>query len=148
MGLFSQDLLPLGAEAPGFDAVDDAGAPVSLAGLRGRHVVLVFYPGDDTPTCTRQLCDIRDSFEALERTGAAVYGVNPFGEKSHAAFRAKFKFPFPLIVDRGMRIMRAYRCGRLIVTRTVYVISPEGRIVFAERGKPGVEAYLPLLSLR
>jgi peroxiredoxin Q/BCP len=148
MGLFRQDLLPLGVEAPLFEAQDDSGAAVRLADLRGRFVVLVFYPADGTPTCTRQLCELRDSHEPLRAAGAAVYGVNPLSARSHAAFRTKHGFPFPLIVDEGRRIAHAYRCGRLLVTRTVYVISPEGRIVFAARGAPPVEAYLPLLSRR
>lgn len=148
MGLFRQELLPVGAEAPLFEARDDSGAAVRLADLRGRFVVLVFYPADGTPICTRQLCALRDSYEPLRTAGAAVYGVNPLSARSHAAFRAKHDFPFPLIVDEGRRIAHAYRCGRLLVTRTVYVISPEGRIVFAERGAPPAEAYLPLLSRR
>lgn len=94
------------------------------------------------------MCSLRDSHESLARAGAAVYGVNPWSAASHAAFRARHRFPFPLIVDRGRRIAHAYRCGRLLVTRTVYVISPEGRIVFGERGAPPAEAYLPLLSRR
>jgi peroxiredoxin Q/BCP len=148
MSLFSQDPLPVGSEAPLFEAVDDAGAVVSLAAHRGRPVVLLFYPGDDTPTCTRQLCALRDSYEPLVNAGAAVFGVNPRSAKSHRAFRQKYGFQFPLIVDEGRRIAHAYRCGRLIVTRTVYAISTEGRIVFAGRGQPAVRDYLPLLSLR
>jgi peroxiredoxin Q/BCP len=148
MGFLAGDPLPVGAEAPLFEALDDSGAPVRLADLRGRPVVLLFYPGDDTPTCTRQLCELRDSYGELSASGAAVFGVNPFGTRSHAAFRAKFSFPFPLIVDAGRRIMRAYRCGRFIVARTVYVVGADGRIAFAQRGEAPVSAYLPLLSLR
>lgn len=148
MGIFGSDPLPVGAQAPLFEARDESGGAVRLADLRGRPVVLLFYPGDDTPVCTRQLCELRDEWAALKASGAAVYGVNPFSAKSHAAFRAKHRFPFPLIVDEGRRLMKAYRCGRLIVTRTLYVISADGRIAFAQRGQPRVADYLPLLSLR
>ncbi len=148
MGLLAGDPLPVGAEAPLFEARDDTGALVRLADLRGRPVVLLFYPGDGTPKCTRQLCELRDSYGPLSASGAAVFGVNPFGARSHAAFRAKFSFPFPLLVDEGRRIMRAYRCGRFIVARTVYVVGADGRIAFAQRGEAPVSAYLPLLSLR
>jgi peroxiredoxin Q/BCP len=84
----------------------------------------------------------------LASAGAVVYGVNPSSGQSHRAFREKHGFPFPLIVDEGRRIAHAYRCGRFIVTRTVYVISAGGKIAFAGRGQPPVGAYLPLLSLR
>lgn len=148
MGLLAGDLLPVGSEAPLFEARDDSGKLVRLADLRGQPVVLLFYPGDDTPTCTKQLCELRDGYSLLRENSAAVFGVNPFSAKSHAAFRLKHSFPFPLIVDEGRRIMRAYKCGRWIVARTVYVIGAGGRIVFAQRGQPPVSAYLPLLSLR
>jgi peroxiredoxin Q/BCP len=107
-----------------------------LESLRGRFAVLVFYPGDDTPVCTKQLCAIRDDWAAFKRLGAAVFGINGQGPDSHGQFAAKFKLPFPLLVDRGWRTCRAYRAGWGIVFRTVYVVNPAGRIVFAKRGRP------------
>jgi thioredoxin-dependent peroxiredoxin len=128
--------LPPGTPAPDFTAPDDAGATVSLSALRGRNVVLVFYPGDDTPGCTKQLCDFRDRWEGLRSQGILVYGVNPQSAAKHVRFRNKFSFPFPLLVDQGRAIAKLYRCDGLIVTRTVYLIGPDGVIRFAQRGMP------------
>jgi peroxiredoxin Q/BCP len=133
--LFS-DPLPVGTAAPDFTLADDAGKKVTLSKLRGRSVVLVFYPGDDTPGCTKQLCQFRDDWsEALAR-GAEVFGVNPGNAGSHVKFRQKFHFPFPLLVDRGQTVATLYHCNGLIVKRTVYLVGPDGKIRFARRGMP------------
>lgn len=135
-----------GAVAPPFSLPDENGRTITLAGLRGKHVVLVFYPGDDTPTCTKQLCEIRDDWAEFRRLGAAVYGVNGFGANSHGKFVAKFQFPFPLLVDRGWSMARAYHAGWGVVRRTVYVIGPDGRIVYGKRGKPPVAEILAAIE--
>jgi len=133
--LFS-DPLPVGAAAPDFTLVDDAGHSVTLSKLRGRSVVLVFYPADETPGCTKQLCQFRDDWsEALAR-GVEVFGVNPGSAESHVKFRQKFHFPFPLLVDRGQRVATLYHCNGVIVKRTVYLVGPDGKIRFARRGMP------------
>jgi len=128
--------LPLGSAAPDFSAVDESGRTVTLAALRGRNVVLVFYPGDDTPGCTKQLCEFRDGWGQAAARGIEVFGVNPAGAAKHERFRRKFGFPFPLLVDRGQRIAKLYRANGLIVKRTVYLIGPDGAIRFAQRGMP------------
>ncbi|HLK50427.1 MAG TPA: peroxiredoxin [Bryobacteraceae bacterium] len=133
--LFS-DPLPAGTAAPEFTLPDDAGRPVALSGLRGRGVVLVFYPGDDTPGCTKQLCEFRDSWEAVRKRGVEVFGVNPQSPDSHGKFRQKYHFPFPLLVDRGQKVAALYHANGLIVKRTVYLIGPDGVIRFARRGMP------------
>ena len=133
--LFS-DPLPAGTTAPEFTLPDDAGRPVALSGLRGRGVVLVFYPGDDTPGCTKQLCEFRDSWDAVRQRGVEVYGVNPQSPTSHGKFRQKYHFPFPLLVDRGQKVAALYHANGLIVKRTVYLIGPDGVIRFARRGMP------------
>ena len=133
--LFS-DPLPVGAAAPEFTLPDDAGRPVALTGLRGRGVVLVFYPGDDTPGCTKQLCQFRDSWDAARQRGVEVFGVNPQSPASHGKFRQKYHFPFPLLVDRGQKVAALYHANGLIVKRTVYLIGPDGVIRFARRGMP------------
>lgn len=139
--LFS-DPLPVGSPAPGFTLPDEQGNLVSLENLRGRNVVLVWYPGDDTPVCRAQLCEFRDRWEQLQALGIAVYGVNPAGESSHRRFRDKYQFPFPLLVDRGQKVGRLYRTSGLFVRRTVYLIGKDGRIRYAKRGKPPVEELL------
>ena len=128
--------LAVGEPAPDFALPDENERTVTLAQLHGKPVVLVFYPGDDTPVCTKQLCEIRDDWPAFRKLGAAVYGVNGQGTNSHGKFVAKYKFPFPLLVDGGWEMCRAYKCGWGVVRRTVYVIGPDGRIAYAKRGKP------------
>jgi thioredoxin-dependent peroxiredoxin len=134
--------LAVGTEAPAYRLADQSGGVVDLAELRGRPVVLVFYPGDDTAICTKQLCEIRDDWGQLSRLGAAVYGVNGQGPGAHAKFAAKYQFPFPLLVDSGWEMCRAYQCGWGLVRRTVYVIGPDGRIAYAKRGKPSTAEIL------
>ena len=99
-------------------------------------MVLVFYPGDDTPGCTKQLCEFRDGWEAAKARGVEVFGVNPQSAQSHLKFREKFHLPFPLLVDRGRKVAALYHANGLIVKRTVYLIGPDGVIRFARRGKP------------
>jgi peroxiredoxin Q/BCP len=133
--LFS-DPLPVGSPAPEFSLLDDAGGPVTLSALRGHYVALVFYPGDDTPGCTKQLCEFRDSWEAVRARGIQVFGVNPQNARSHARFREKFHLPFPLLVDEGRKVAALYQADGLIVKRTVYLIGPDGVIRLARRGMP------------
>lgn len=133
--LFS-DPLPVGSPAPEFSLLDDAGRTVKLSGLRGRNVALVFYPGDDTPGCTKQLCEFRDSWEAVHTRGIEVFGVNPRNARSHIRFREKYRFPFPLLVDEGRKVAALYHAGGPIVKRTVYLIGSDGVIRLARRGMP------------
>jgi peroxiredoxin Q/BCP len=139
--LFS-DPLPVGTRAPEFSLADDAGHTVSLSALRGKSVVLVFYPGDDTPGCTKQLCQFRDDWSEAQARGVEVFGVNPQSAGSHQKFQARYEFPFPLLVDEGKRVASLYRAGGLIVRRTVYLIGPDGVIRYARRGKPPVSEVL------
>ena len=133
--LFS-DPLPVGAEAPDFSVSDDTGRTVTLSGLRGRCVVLVFYPGDDTPGCTKQLCLFRDDWSQATSRGVVVFGVYPQNARHHADFRKKFQFPFPLLVDERQKVAEAYHANGLMVKRTVYLIGRDGKILFARRGMP------------
>jgi peroxiredoxin Q/BCP len=133
--LFS-DPLAVGSDAPDFSLLDDSGHTVSLSALRGSYVVLVFYPGDDTPGCTKQLCQFRDNWAQAAAKGVEVFGVNPQNPRRHADFRRKFSFPFPLLVDEGQKVAQAYHANGLIVKRTVYLIGRNGKILFARRGMP------------
>jgi thioredoxin-dependent peroxiredoxin len=128
--------LPVGTPAPDFTLPDQGGRPVTLSGLRGKNVVLIFYPGDETTVCRKQLCEFRDSWQTVEGRNTVVFGVNPQSEKSHANFHANQKFPFPLLVDRGQKVGALYLTAGLIVRRTVYLIGPDGRIRFSKRGTP------------
>ncbi len=133
--LFS-DPLPAGTPAPDFTLPDEKGEPVSLRSLRGRNVVLIWYPGDDTSVCTKQLCEFRDTWETAKRLNTAVYGVNPWSAERHRKFRDKFHFPCPLLVDEGQKVGELYNTRGLIVKRTVYLIGKDGVIKYGKRGKP------------
>lgn len=133
--LFS-DPLPVGSPAPDFTLPDDQGNLVSLSSLRGRNVVLVFYPRDETTVCTQQLCEFRDAWADVKAKNAVVFGVNPQDAQSHAKFRANRNYPFPLLTDKGQKVGEAYGAKGLIVRRTVYLIGPDGVIRYGKRGKP------------
>ncbi len=144
----TDEMLPIGAKAPSFEALDNEGNKVRSGDFLGKkNVVLVFYPGDDTPGCTQQLCTIRDDWERFTGKDVAVFGVNPAGVDSKAAFSNKYTFPFPLLADTEGEMVRKYGCrGPLgVVTRTVYGIDKEGKIAFAERGMPSTKKILEAL---
>lgn len=139
--LFSEPLA-VGEVAPDFALRDQEGNPVALSALRGRNVVLVFYPADETTLCTQQLCEFRDGWAQVEAKDTVVFGINPASEGKHARFRANHGFPFPLLADPGQRVGASYRTKGLIVKRTVYLIGKSGKIRYAKRGKPAPEEVL------
>lgn len=139
--LFSEPLA-VGESAPDFSLPDQDGKIESLRDLRGRSVVLVFYPGDDTTVCRAQLCELRDRWAQAAAKNTLVFGVNPQNAASHGRFREKSKLPFPLLVDQGQKVGKLYRTSGLIVKRTVYLIGPDGVIRFARRGKPNADEVL------
>lgn len=144
----AEELLPIGAEAPEFDANTTDGGRVSLEHFRGKKsVLLMFYPKDDTPGCTRQMCSARDERDEYEEAGIRRFGVNPGTMDSHRKFADKYMLDFPLIVDEGSRIAAAY--GVLKdnggVARATYVIGPDGRIAYAAPGAHGVDEILGAL---
>ena len=130
-------MLTPGAIAPDFTLPDADGTPVTLSELRGRAVVIYFYPKDDTPGCTTQACDIRDAWAEFEDLGAVVLGVSPDDEKSHAKFRAKYDLPHTLLADSDRTVLRAYGAwgpktmyGRTSdgVTRSTVLVAPDGTV--------------------
>ncbi len=125
-----------GDSAPTFELEDDRGETVQLDALRGKWVVLYWYPKDDTPGCTTEACEIRDNW-ALISAEAALFGVSPDSVKSHQKFRDKFSLPFPLLADDGHRVSELYGVwgpktfmGReyMGVDRTTFIIAPDGKI--------------------
>ena len=133
--------LSTGDAAPDFTTTTDTGEILSLSDLRGKKVVLYFYPKDDTPGCTKQACGFRDSYADFEAHGALVFGVSPQGEGSHAKFRAKYDLPFTLLVDEDHKIAETYGVwgekkmyGRSYMgaTRSHFVIDEAGTIVDAQ----------------
>jgi len=130
-------MLKVGDEAPDFELEADDGSRVRLSGLRGRTVVLYFYPKDNTPGCTKEACSFRDSWAAVRAKGAAVLGVSPDPAGRHAKFKAKYELPFTLLADADKAVMKAYGAfgkktmyGKLIegVIRSTFVIDPDGRV--------------------
>jgi peroxiredoxin Q/BCP len=129
--------LDVGSEAPDFFLSDQDGRAVKLSDFRGKkNVVLVFYPGDDTGTCTKQFCEFRDDYTALSGKDTIVFGVNPQTAESHRRFIAKRNYPFSLLVDSGQTVAQEYHASGLIVKRTVYLVGKSGIVRFAQRGKP------------
>ena len=131
-----------GDTAPDFTARASDGAVINLAALtKNSRVVLVFYPGDNTPVCTSQLCAFRDSMSDLKSLDCTVLGVNPAGESKHSAFISKYNFPFPLVVDERGEIARRYGCRAMfgLIVRTVFVIDTNGKVIYAKRGNPPVK---------
>jgi thioredoxin-dependent peroxiredoxin len=116
---------------------------VRLSELRGRPVVLYFYPKDDTPGCTTQACDIRDEWPAFRQAGAVVLGVSPDDTASHRAFAAKYGLPFTLLSDPDHQVAESYGVwaeksmfGRRVwgIDRSTFVIDEQGTIRAALRG--------------
>lgn len=122
----------VGDPAPDFSLPANDGRTYSLAQFRGkRHVVLVFYPGDDTPTCTAQLCDYRDGWDEFQKLDAVILGVSTNDMAAHRKFAEKFAFPFPLLEDPDRVLCKAYGVLMLggllpVANRAVFIIDKQG----------------------
>ena len=147
-----------GKPAPDFELKADTGELVKLSGLRGKQVVLYFYPKDDTPGCTTQACGIRDAYGEFEQAGAVVLGVSPDDERSHVKFKEKFDLPFTLLADEEHQVAEAYGVwvekkylGRTYmgVDRSTFVIGEDGNVKkVMHKVKPGTHADDVLATLR
>jgi thioredoxin-dependent peroxiredoxin len=127
---FAQELLAVGTPAPTFTVQAHDGKTVDLAKLRGKNVVLYFYPKDDTPGCTKQACEFRDAWGKLEKAGVVVLGVSTQDNTSHKAFAEKYKLPFPLLPDEKGELAGKYKVpmnnGK--AARVTYLIGKDGKI--------------------
>ena len=130
-------MLRTGDKAPDFTATTDGGETVKLKDLRGKKVVLYFYPKDNTPGCTQEACDFRDSIARFRRKGVVVLGVSPDSVGSHEKFKAKFDLPFALLADEDREIAEAYGVWReksmygrkyMGIVRSTFVIDEKGKI--------------------
>ena len=126
-----------GKSAPSFSLPSTDGKEISLKELAGKKVVLYFYPKDDTPGCTQEACDFRDSIKQFQKQGATVLGVSPDPVKKHDKFREKYKLPFTLLSDESKEMLQKYGVwkeksmyGRkyMGVERTTVIIDKEGKI--------------------
>lgn len=135
-----------GHKAPDFNLPASNGVNISLKNLKGKDVVVYFYPKDDTPGCTTEACGLRDSFKEIEKLNAVILGVSPDSIKSHEKFIGKFQLPFPLLADEDKKMCRDYGVwveksmyGKkyMGVARTTFIINKEGRIAkIFEKVKP------------
>jgi peroxiredoxin Q/BCP len=96
------------AAAPDFTVATDTGTQLRLSSLRGRNVVLYFYPKDDTPGCTVEACELRDAFPRFAQSNAVILGVSPDSVASHQKFKTKFELPFTLLADTDHAIAESY----------------------------------------
>ena len=101
-------MLKTGDKAPDFVGTDDYGKRFRLKDFRGKKIVLYFYPKDNTPGCTQEACDFRDSISSFKNKGVVVLGVSPDRVSSHQKFKIKFSLPFPLLSDEDHKIAEAY----------------------------------------
>jgi peroxiredoxin Q/BCP len=144
-------------KAPEFILQDENGKEISLKGLRGKVVVLYFYPRADTPGCTIEACEFRDTYKQMQKTGAVLLGISPDTPKAQKKFQEKFKLPFSLLADADKKIADAFGVlqeknmyGKKVIgiVRTTFIIGPDGKIqhifpkVKAEGHAGEVLAYL------
>jgi thioredoxin-dependent peroxiredoxin len=147
-----------GKPAPDFELRSDSGETVKLSDLKGKQVVVYFYPKDDTPGCTAQACGIRDVYGEFQREGAVVLGISPDDEASHVKFRDKYSLPFTLLADEGHHVADEYGvwtekryAGRTYmgVERSTFVIGEDGNVKKVMRKvKPDTHADDVLATLR
>jgi peroxiredoxin Q/BCP len=147
-----------GKPAPDFELPSDSGENIKLSDLRGKQVVVYFYPKDDTPGCTTQACGIRDAYGEFEREGAVVLGISPDDESSHGKFKDKYNLPFTLLADEGHHVADEYGAwgeksyaGRKYqgIQRSTVVVAEDGTVKKVMRNvKPATHADDVLAVLR
>ncbi len=141
----------VGDAAPDFTLSDQNGNSVHLADFRGsKKVVLIFYPADDTPGCTAQLCAARDDRDRYEQAGAAVFGVNQAGAESHQQFVSKYQLTTPLLVDHDLKVAQEYGAvadSGLHIKRSVVGINEAGKVVYHVQGLPSTDEILAALAV-
>jgi len=129
--------LTVGAKAPVFSLKNQDGQVVALRDLKGTHVVLYFYPKDDTPGCTKEACGFRDAMSRITRSGGMIIGISLDGAESHRKFISKYGLPFPLLSDEDATVSKKYGVykqknmyGKKYwgIERSTFVIDPEGRL--------------------
>jgi peroxiredoxin Q/BCP len=136
-------LLKEGDAAPALVATASNGAKVDLAALKGKHVVVYFYPKDDTPGCTKEACAFRDAWSKLDKGNVQVIGVSVDDNESHKKFAEKFKLPFPLVADPDQKICKSFGVpvSSGYASRVSFLVGPDGKIKKVDpKVDPGVHA--------
>jgi peroxiredoxin Q/BCP len=124
-----------GSAAPDFALPDGDGVMWRLSDQRGKVIVLLFYPGDETPICTRQMCSVRDRWEDYTATGAEVVGISTNSVESHKAFAEHHELPLRLLADTDRKVADKYGAQSMIpgkVARSVFVINAQGVITYRD----------------
>lgn len=141
-----------GDDAPDFALADEYGAVVTLSQLRGKRVVVYFYPKDDTPGCTLQACGFRDVYPEIQERNAVVLGISCDTERSHQDFKTKYDLPFTLLVDADHKVAEAYGAWdevRGFPRRSHFVIDEQGKLADVQLGVPASSSVqLALEALR
>lgn len=116
----------LNTQAPDFKLLDDEAVPRQLKEWAGKKVLMVFYPGDNTPVCTSQLCDYRDGISDFQDLDVQVLGISGDSVASHKKFKAKHKLPFPLLSDHKLKVAAQWGCkGMLGMKRAVFLLDEQ-----------------------
>jgi thioredoxin-dependent peroxiredoxin len=130
-------MLKEGDKAPDIEVLTDSGETFRLSDLKGKRVVLYFYPKADTPGCTVEACEFRDDIQAFAKKGAAVVGISPDKPDAQAKFKSKYDLPFTLLADEDKSAAEAYGVwkeknmyGKKVmgIERTTFIIGPDGKI--------------------
>lgn len=149
-----KDIAPIkvGDKAPLFSLKNQKGQTISLKSYQAKqNVLLIFYPGDDTPGCTTQLCNLRDDFSKFKKYNCVVFGINHADKNSHQKFIKKYTFPFDLLIDTDKKISKKYKAlkfmfGNESIKRSVVLIDKQGKIAFLKRGMPEDKEILAVLK--
>lgn len=143
----------IGTVAPAFTLKDSQGTTVKLADFKGKkNVLLFFYPGDDTPGCTKQLCAVRDDKVQFKKfKDLVVFGVNHADADSHNAFIEKYGLTMPLLIDKDRKVSKKYGAikymfGNESIKRSVVIVDKNGKLAYVKRGMPDNEEILNALK--
>lgn len=149
-----KDIPPIevGDMAPFFTLKNQKGKKVSLKDFKNKkNVLLIFYPGDNTPGCTKQLCALRDDFSVFKKHDTIIFGVNHADDESHQKFIDNYSFPFDLLIDTDRKVSRKYKAlkfmfGHESIKRSVVLIDKSGKIIYLKRGLPDNSEILEALK--
>ncbi|MEM0950902.1 MAG: peroxiredoxin [Cyanobacteria bacterium P01_H01_bin.74] len=141
--------LAVGTKAPDFDLPASGGVQVKLSDYAGKNLIIVFYPKDQTPGCTKQLCALQADTEKFKALNTAFIGSNPASQESHERFSEKEGYTFPIVVDAERTMARDYHALKEDckgIQRTVYIVDETGVIRYAEQGLPSDEVLMEAIK--